>query len=84
MMRHYEMTEGVREELDRRGIEYEATGGEDSSCVTVWSHNGLLIAYGAYEDGDRVYGRISVSSAFTADKRAVDSETFARVLEALS
>ncbi len=83
-MRHYEMTAGVREELDRRGIEYEATGGEDSSAVTVWSHNGLFIGYYAYEDSDRVYGRISIGSAFTADKRAVDAEAFARVIEALS
>ena len=85
MMGHEEMAAQVRETLDERGIAYETREGVDTERITIWNHNGFWIMYTAYTDEKGVArSRMSVSAGFTKDRREVDAEAFARVIEALS
>ena len=84
-MGHKEMAADVREALDKRGIAYETSEGIESEQVTIWDHNGLWIRYATYTDENGITrSRMSVSAGFTKNRRDVDAETFARVIEALS
>lgn len=85
-MGYEEMAAEVRKTLDERGITYDVSNeGGDAERITIWDHNGFWITYMAYTDEKCITrSRMSVSAGFTKNRRDVDAETFARVIEALS
>jgi hypothetical protein len=85
-MGYEEIAAGVREALDKRGIAYETSEGRDGEQITIWDHNGFWITYVTYTDDENgiTRSRMSVSAGFTKNRRDVDAEAFARVIEALS
>ena len=85
MMERNETIRKAREALDERGIAYELGKRGELEHLTIWNHNGHWVSYDVYDrESGGTCGTVTITTSFTKDKRDVDADVFARILEALS